>query len=359
MGQIKALHQFLTGATQGDAITDQALVIRRWVREMGIESHIFAWHIHPSMQTEVRPLATYRPAPREKLAIYHHSIGSDVADFIRQSDLRILLINHNVTPPEYFAQVDPAWAERAALGQKQLKLLLPLTDLALADSAYNELDLQAAGYTETAVLPIFLNEVDYDLPDDPEVVAELSRTGPNLLFVGRLAPNKKQEDLVKLLFFYRRIRPTARLFLVGDRWTIQYDKWIEQLAQTYGLADGVILTGKTSQREMVTYYRYADLFVSMSEHEGFGKPLIESMLLDLPVLAYGVTAVPGTMGDAGVQFYRKDFERLAELVEILVTDDALRGRLLACQRERARMFLGPVVRRQFHHFLNRCLLAVE
>ncbi|MBK6325369.1 MAG: hypothetical protein IPF56_05405 [Chloroflexi bacterium] len=116
-----ALHQFLTGATTGDAITDQALLLRGWLRGLGFESHLYAQHIHASMAEEVRPLTTYRPARDGRRVIYHHSIGSDVADFLRQNQLEIVLINHNVTPPEFFERINPAWVQLAQLGQAQLR----------------------------------------------------------------------------------------------------------------------------------------------------------------------------------------------------------------------------------------------
>jgi glycosyltransferase involved in cell wall biosynthesis len=227
--------------------------------------------------------------------------------------------------------------------------------LGLADSAYNELRLQEAGYERTGVLPIAIDEAHYDLVDNALLAAQLDVEGPTLLFVGRLAPNKKQEDLVKLLFCYRRISPSARLLLVGDRWTVGYDRWVEQLAQELELGHAVKLTGKVSQQDLVTCYRHSHLYISMSEHEGFGKPLVESMVLGLPVLAYAAAAVPYTLGRAGVQFHQKDFERLAELVDILVEDGALRQRIIDAQREKVNDYLAPQLRRQFIAYLERSL----
>lgn len=348
----RTLHQFLTGATAGDAITDHALLLRGWLRRLGFESHLFAQHIHASMAAEVRPLAAYRPARDGRLAIYHHSIGSDVADFLRQNRITLILIHHNVTPPEFFARINPAWVQLAQLGQAQLRALQPQTMLALADSAYNELELHEAGYVHTAVLPITLDEAQLNLPDNDELAAEWQGKRPLLLFVGRLAPNKKQEDLVKLLYYYRRIQPQAHLALLGDRWDLKYDLWVEELAADLGLGQAVTLTGKVSQQDMVTTYRAADLYVSMSEHEGFGKPFIESMYLGLPILAYASTSVPYTLGQAGVQFRQKDYARLAELVDILVTNQPLRQRLVAGQRERVQDFRETAVFQTFLQALH-------
>lgn len=346
------LHQFLTGATAGDAITDQALMTSRWLRELGFESHVYAWHLHPSVEGLVRPIASHRRAPGESWAILRHSIGSDVPDYLIDQGLRLILIFHNVTPPGYFEGIDPLRAHLARLGVSQLAALRPQTALALADSSYNAAELRRAGYDDVAELPIALQVEHYDTPANPELAAGLVSPGPRLLFIGRLAPNKRQEDLLKLLYCLRRIRPDAHLYLVGDRWEIGYDSWIERMAADMGLSEAVTLTGKVSQVDMVTYLRATDFYVSMSEHEGFGVPLIESMYLGLPVIAYGESAVPGTMGGAGVLFSRKAYEHLAELIDLLLDDELLRSRLIAGQRERVRYFLEPQVRRQFVDYLR-------
>ncbi|CUS04943.2 Group 1 glycosyl transferase (fragment) [Candidatus Promineifilum breve] len=338
----RVLHQFLTGATSGDAITDQALLMQRWLREAGFTSEIYAWHLHPSMEGAVRPLPTYHHTRGEAWAIYHHSIGSDVPDFLLRQAMRLILVYHNITPADYFTGSDPLRAHLARQGIEQLAVLRPITGLALAVSAYNEADLIAAGYEQTAVLPICLQAERYESAEPLPPVP-----GPRLLFIGRLAPNKRQEDLVKLLACLRRIRPTAHLTLLGDRWEIGYDRWVEGLAAEMSVGDGLTLTGKVSQAAMVAHLRAADLFVSMSEHEGFGVPLIESMVLGLPVLAYGAAAVPETMGGAGLLFHDKDYEALAELIDLLLDDPALRQRIIAGQRARARAFLEPAVRGQF------------
>lgn len=341
------LHQFLTGAAAGDAITDQALLMRRWLRDLGFESEIYAWHMHRGMVADVRPMATYRQSSSEEWGIYHHSIGSEMPDSLVHRDLRLILVYHNITPPEFFENSDPLRAHLARLGMRQLEILRPRTELALAVSGYNEAELQRAGFERTAVQPICLPVERYDIPLNERLAAGLARSGPRLLFIGRLAPNKRQEDLVKLLHCLRRLRPEAHLYLVGDPWEVGYDRWVEQLAGELGVRSGLTLAGKVSQQDMVTYIRAADVYVSMSEHEGFGVPLIESMYLGLPVVAYGAAAVPETMGDAGVLFYRKKYEPLAELLDLLLADDALRGRIIEKQRARVQAFLEPQVRRQF------------
>jgi len=346
------LHQFLTGATDGDAITGQALIIRRWLRDLGIKSNIYAQYIHASVASEVQPLSAYRKRHLGDKVVYHHSIGSDLPSFLAGEHLRLLLIYHNVTPSVYFERSDPQRAELARLGQQQLFEMKDRTSLALAVSAYNARDLKVAGFANTAVLPLILSPAKYDLPSNDALVDILKQTGPNLLFVGRLAPNKKQEDLLKLLYFCRRLDPHAHLFLIGDRWEIGYDCWVEDMASEWDLADALTLTGKVSQPDLVTYYRNSTLYVSMSEHEGVGLPFIESMYLDLPVMAYGDSGVPDTIGNSGILFYEKDYEGLAELVHLLANDQEIRQRIITRQKEQLQKFLEPKVRQQFYKYLQ-------
>lgn len=346
------LHQVLTGATAGDAITTHAFDIQRWLRALGIRSEIYALHVHDSVANVVRPLAGYHARRHEPVVVYHHSIGSEVPDYLQAQGVHLLLVYHNITPPAFFRHVNPAWVRLAQQGRAQLAELQPQTALALAVSAYNQQDLLATGYTHTGVLPLVLPAEQYDLPSDDALAAALRAKGPYLLFVGRFAPNKMQEDLVRLLACYRRIQPAARLVLVGDPWIIGYDRFVRQLADDLDLADAVELTGKVSQQALVTYYREAALYVSMSEHEGFGKPLIESMLLDLPILAYAAGGVAETLGDAGIRFHAKPFEELAELVDMLVTDPTLRRRLIERQQQRVQTFLEPAVRQRFFAHLQ-------
>ncbi len=349
------LHQVIVGAAAGDAITDHALLIQRWLRQDGYVSEIYAEHIHPSAAATVQPFASYRPGrQRQPWLIFHHSVGDPLVERVTRLPSRLIMIYHNITPPRFFMGIDPAWVQRAQLGQQQLAQLQPRTALALAVSEYNAQDLAAAGFTDIGILPLPLEAARYQTPLNETLAAELRRQpGPQLLFVGRLAPNKRQEDLLKLLYYLRRRRPTARLVLPGDPWVMGYGEWLQRQAAALGLADALRLPGKVSQTDLVTYYGCADLFVSMSEHEGFGKPLIESMFLGLPVLAYAAGAVPATLGNAGILFRHKHYPALAELIHLLLDDAPLRQDLIAAQKQRAAAFLEPRVYHTWQTHLRR------
>lgn len=353
MGETQTIHQFLAGATSGDAITDHALTIQNWLHEMGYRSRLYAWHVEPAMRDRVQPWTAYRRGADEHLAIYHHSIGSDSAEFLRRQRLNLILIYHNITPGSFMQHIDPAWAQALQRGRAQLDAIKPQIVQALGVSPLNARELQAMGFDQPGILPIAVDADAYDLPDDAETAQLFAQRQPLLLFVGRFAPNKKQEDLVKLLAYYSRIRPNAHLALIGDPWTVGYDRWVRDQAVMLGVAPRLIMPGKVSQQVLVTAYRHASLYVSMSEHEGFGKPLIESMLFGLPVLAYASSGVPDTVGHAGILFHDKALDRIAAAADVMIHDTTLRSRLSEAGRRRVRQFLAGNVRHQFAAHIKR------
>ncbi len=341
------LHQILVGATAGDAITDHAIIIQKWLRDWGFRSNIFAQYIHPSVESHMRPFASYHPRRDEEIALFHHSIGDPMVNRVAALKPKLGLIYHNITPAQYFSDIDPAWAQRAKLGREQLKTLKPRVVLAMGVSDYNNQDLLEAGYDQVATLPLVVPAKTYDVPIDQQLEEKLKKKRPLLLFVGRLSPNKRQEDLLKLLHFFRQLQPNAHLALVGDKWALKYDRFLERLAENAGLKERLILPGHLSFQEMVTYFRCADLYVSMSEHEGFGKPFIEAMLLGVPVAAFASSAIPATMGDAGILFHEKQYPAIAHLCNQLLQDEAWRERTLTRQRQRAHAFQEEAIKEKF------------
>ncbi|MGH7818736.1 MAG: glycosyltransferase, partial [Candidatus Binatia bacterium] len=175
----------------------------------------------------------------------------------------------------------------------------------------------------------------------------------NFLHVGRLVPNKRLEDVLKIFYFYRkRVDPDARLFLIGIDTDMEiYSFALRQMIHDIGLK-GVVFPGRVTERELVSYYRIADVYLCMSEHEGFCVPLLEAMHFGVPVIAYAAGAVPETLGDAGALATRKDFSELAELAALLCSDQRLRGAMVAAGRERVREYLPDAVAPRLTRFVD-------
>jgi glycosyltransferase involved in cell wall biosynthesis len=192
--------------------------------------------------------------------------------------------------------------------------------------------------------------VDYDAFDakpDADVLRRYDDDWTNLLFVGRLSPNKKQEDLARIFYHYKRINPRSRLFLVGSaRQVPRYRQILDELVRRLGVSD-VVITGGVSHAALVAYYKLASAFVCMSEHEGFCVPLIEAMRFDLPLIAYDSSAVAETLDGTGVLVHDKDHEQIAELIHCIVEDKELSADIIAKQRRRLEHYAYASTSRQF------------
>jgi glycosyltransferase involved in cell wall biosynthesis len=253
-------------------------------------------------------------------------------------DGRRVLQYHNVTPAAYFAPYDPALFRLAALGRRELSTLVGRVDLALGDSEFNRQELAALGFTPTGVLPIAVDTARVTRAvSRPALEQILDDELVNFLFVGRIAPNKKIEDHLRLAEHYKRYVDAYYRFIFVGRFDVvpRYYSMIRALMSEYRLLDDRFLfTGPIPDEELAVYYRHAAVYVSLSEHEGFCVPLLEAMAANVPVLAYAAAAVPDTLGGAGVQFAPKDLEYAAELLGILAFDDGVRAGVIAGQRRR-------------------------
>jgi glycosyltransferase involved in cell wall biosynthesis len=245
---------------------------------------------------------------------------------------------HNVTPAHFFAPYDSALMRLARLGREDLATLAGRVDLALGDSDYNRQELEALGFAPTGVMPIAVNtERITEAPRRPSLDRILRDGLTNVLFVGRIAPNKKIEDHIRLAEQYKRyVDAYYRFIFVGRHDAVPgYFATVQALMLEYKMPpERFLFTGSVPDEDLAAFYRSASVYVSLSEHEGFCVPLIEAMAADVPVLAYASTAVPETLGGAGVAFAPKDLEYAAELMGALVHDEDVRSRVLEGQRRR-------------------------
>jgi glycosyltransferase involved in cell wall biosynthesis len=258
-------------------------------------------------------------------------------EFTRLASRRVL-IYHNITPPEFARGVNRRMERECRLGREQLRTLAPRTELAIGVSEYNRRELEEMGFSPTAVVPVIVDFPAHDLPPVPELLRRFRDGRTNVLHVGRFAPNKRIEDVVRAFHLYKAIDPGARLLLLGtDAGLENYGAAVRGLAQRLGTPD-VHFLGHVDFRELCTYYRVADLYLAMSEHEGFCVPLLEAMHFGVPIVAFAAAAVPATLGGAGLLVREKRFEEVAELMRLAVADQQLRGRLVAAGRERLKEF---------------------
>jgi glycosyltransferase involved in cell wall biosynthesis len=341
---VGGIHQLVPNYGLGDAIGNHVRALRAVIRSWGHPSDVYAQHVHTTLAGDAHFYARYRDvAARDNVVLFHFSIGSEVTSFFAGLPDRKVLVYHNVTPPEYFVGINARVADRCRRGRWELERLAGAADLALGVSEFNRQELEAAGFPRTGVLPILVDWTQYAHPPVAELVAA-HRRHTNLLFVGRIAPNKRIEDLIKAFALYRRLDPDGRLLLVGNAIDMEaYAAACQKLAADLGVLDRVVFTGPVSQAELCTYYRLAAVYLSMSEHEGFCVPLLEAMHFGVPIVAYAAAGVPATLGGAGLLLPDKDFPTASEAVYRVVTDPVLRAAVVAGQRERLRAFDGAVI----------------
>lgn len=331
------INQWVPAAHAGDAIGDSARRVRDLLRADGHESELYALTIDDGLKAEVRPFSD-PAASRGDLTIFHYALPSPMTEaFARLTSGRILQY-HNVTPAAYFAPYDPALFRLAALGRRELATLVGRVDVALGDSEYNRRELESLGFDRTGVFPIAVDTARVTQRVRRPALERILDDGlVNFLFVGRIAPNKKIEDHLKLAEEYKRYVDAYYRFIFVGRYDVvpRYYSTIRALMSQFRLLnDRFIFTGPVPDEELAIYYRHAAVYISLSEHEGFCVPLVEAMAADVPVLAYAAAAVPDTLGGAGVQFAPKDLEHAAELLGALAFDDDLRAQVIAGQRRR-------------------------
>ena len=350
------VNQWVPAAHRGDAIGDSARRVRGLLRELGHDSDIYAMTIDEDLRGEVIPW-TDAGATRGDLTIFHFALVSPMTpEFARLPHGRVLQY-HNVTPAHFFAGYDAAIYRLAMLGREDLKSLVGHTDRAFGDSEYNRQELDALGFGNTGVFPIAVDtERITAAPRRPALESVLREEGwLNFLFVGRIVPNKKIEDHIKLAEHYKRyVNEQYRFIFVGKTdATPKYFDAIQGLIERFRMPPGrFIFTGPVPDEDLATYYRMASVYISLSEHEGFCVPLLEAMAADLPVLAYSATAVPDTLGGAGVQFAPKDLEFAAELLGELAFNDTLRTQVIAGQRKRLADFGDDRIRKELERLTS-------
>jgi len=334
-----AIHQFVPTLAPRDAVGTHYLAVQAALKDAGYRSEIYAYEAKDAYSKLARPFASFDGGARGEPTwlMYHSSVGSPVAEFVAARTEPLIVDYHNITPASFFARWEPAVAGALMKGRRQLADLESRASLGLADSAFNAAELATLGYTPTSVVPIMLDIAALErTPPDPRVRRDDRTTW---LFVGRLAPNKAQHDLVKAFAAYRRLYdPDARLRLVGGSSSHSYETSLKAFIEALGLADSVELTGPVDHASLMAHYRAADVFVVCSEHEGFLVPLLEAMYHDLPIVAYAAAAVPETLGDAGLVLRVKDPCTVAEAVHRVVDDNALRAQLVDAGTRRLRDF---------------------
>jgi glycosyltransferase involved in cell wall biosynthesis len=328
------VNQMVASLSFGDAIGNAALSIQSMLRDHGYVSAIFAQSTDSAMAGRAKRLSDYWEvtAPGNVLII-HFSIGSSISALVQQLKDKIILIYHNITPPEWFHVYAPRVAGQCYRGRDELAHFARHADLALGVSEYNRRELEGMGFEETCVLPLPGSFERLSESPNPVVLRLFDDERTNFLFVGRVMPNKRFEDLIKVFAVYQKLVDSkCRLLLAGDcrvfeKYYLSLTRLVDRLH-----VENVVFTDHVSTSELVAYYLLADVFLCMSEHEGFCAPLLEAFFFELPVIAYDAGAVRETLGGGGILVHAKKYDEIAEMVYGVTHDSDFRDRILTGQK---------------------------
>lgn len=341
--------QVVSSLNFGDAVGNDALAIKRMLEEEGYVTAIFTLAIHPKIKAKNVYLMELMPELTEKdIIIYHYAAADELREFFKEIPAKIVLRYHNVTPSIFFHGYDDIAEKVTKEGLTQIKAIKSIVDYGLTVSEYNKQDLIEMGYgCPIAVVPILIPFDDYKQKPSAGVIEKYSDGVTNIVFVGRIVPNKKFEDVIACFATYKeRYDTDARLFLVGNyHETDKYYQYLQEYIKEHNIQD-VIFPGHIPFDEILAYYKIAHVFLCMSEHEGFCVPLVEAMFFEIPIVAYASTAIPGTLGGSGVLVETKNPEAVAEIIASVRNDKEYREEILKRQKERLHDFAYAKIKKQ-------------
>lgn len=351
-----AVIQFLPSFTLGDAIGNYTLYLHNIINSWGTESRIMCQYF--SSNTVGRALY-YKKYPQIKndddIIIYHFSIGADMTDYILELPQKKIMIYHNITPPEYFRDYSPFLYEEVKKGRKELLKLRGKFDLYLSDSDYNKQELDNAGFRNSHVLPLTIDWEELFNDGSSMVYDRIFRDGKtNILFTGKVSPQKRIEDLIKVFYFYKKsINYNSRLIIMGQKEGLfsHYYLNILKMISSLGL-DDIVFTGWIDQRQWTAIYKSAHIFLSLSAHEGFCAPVMEAMVAGVPVISVPDCALEGTLGYGGILINERDYVATAFLIDKIIRDKPLREKIIENQHKWFTEYKNKNISKMLKNFID-------
>lgn len=340
MGQL-TLHQFVHTLAYGDAISSEALTIKRILNAQGIESEIYVVNVDPRYKSIARHFNEFNGA-LSPAVLLHYSIASPLNElFLSLNGSKRVVLYHNLTPESWFLPYNNRVVEDLRKARAGLESVIKASDIVLGDSSYNLIELESFLKQPGRVLPLPLDEFKWEIDTNPGIMQVLKgHGGVNILSVGRVAPNKCLEDVIKCFYFYHhKINKNSRLWLTGsDTDTEIYAHELKELISALNLKEVAKLVGPVADSELKAFYQAADLYLCMSEHEGFCVPLIEAMHFGVPLIAFDSCAVAETVGEGGLLVTEKRHAEISELMDQVLTRDEITSELRKNARQELSRF---------------------
>jgi glycosyltransferase involved in cell wall biosynthesis len=327
MRQSFTVHQFHYKASGGDAVTQHMLFIQSALAEIGIGGGIF------SVERKNLPLGKIQPWSVDSvwncdLLLIHHAQGNPVLKDILDLEIPKAIVYHSQAPARFYSH-DLETKHNLMLGKKQLTLLKKRGVPVFGVSEFTLDELKRIGFESPQILPLMHLE-KIKLEEKPFDFLEPK----NLLFVGRIAPHKRQSLLIESFYHLRSQLPAhSKLILIGTGDPL-YTKYLKLLIQQWKLTGQVVLAGKLTDQDKESYYELADAFVCLSEHEGFCIPLVEAMREGVPVFYRPSSGVKETMAGAGVQLLSENPTEIAATLLAFLRNEEAQKQVLKQQEKR-------------------------
>lgn len=340
----------------GDAVSNDALAIHRFLTDSGLITVMAAEKIYYQPEgVEIMPLHTLSFIEPEDIVIYHLSTGTELNYAVGDVKCKKVIRYHNITPFEFFCGYSNYKVATAQNGLRGAAFLANKADLCICDSEYNQCDLRKMGYQcPIVVVPILIAFDDYKKEPDKKLLKQLQDGNHHIIFTGRIAPNKRQEDVILAFYYYQKyFDNNARLHLVGnyagfEDYYLKLADYVKRLQ-----LKNVEFTGHITFAKLLAYYRSADLFLCMSDHEGFCVPLVEAMYFGIPIIAKDTSAIAGTLGDAGLLLSTAEPKFAAGLMHRVLSDDNLKNKIIESESLRLKNFTSEDIKKQLLSAIER------
>jgi len=348
--KVDTLHQFSPAVSVGDGVTNSLFITQNILLELGFKSDIYSNHIDEELEDKILHIDSYNPS-KDQILLYHHSIGHIHHDLIMEFADKKILVYHNITPSHFFKNNEHL-QQACDLGREQLKSAKDSFIGSYADSEYNTLELKSYAYNSSQVIPLLIDTHRHKRIISNELIIKKYASSYNILFVGRVVSNKCQHQLVDVLYYLEQQSiDNVKLFLVGGVSEPSYNDFLHNYIKNLGLQDKVVITGKVNDADLSAYYENADLYLSLSEHEGFAIPLVEAMRYDIPVLSYDSGGISTTLGEKGLLSF-KAANRVAKKVTDIMDNPYKRVEILKYQREHLKNFSYENLKDKFASYLS-------
>lgn len=350
MSQIQ-IHQFSPAAHEGDGISNGMFYLQKILRELGFISNIYVDSFEPGLKNRVFPYKDFNEKNSNQLLIIHYAIYYDFSKWLDSLNVRKIMIYHNITPYEFFEEGSILYI-MCKRGKEYLPELVSRVEASIGDSTLNSEELMEHNFSNVKTIPLLIdtNKI-LNAPWNKNLFDE-KEDEFTIIFIGRIARNKAQRDLIEIANVYKDMSDDFKMYIIGGTTDLSYQVELQNLIAHYHLEENVILTGKVPDEDLFAYYRSANLFLCMSEHEGFGIPLIEAMLLDLPVIAFNSSNIKSTLNGGGILFDTKSHEHIAATIKLLRENSAFRREILTQQKEARKIYYHDTIVNELVSFLQ-------